>query len=259
MDHINVLLHFISFVSGISFIALSYVFYAKSKSQLLKSLITVDMLYTILLVIDSLDIYIRKNSVEHYEILHTIVTGGQFFIGFIFLYYLIRLIYMITTLVHPISKVNDHTKTVIVTCLGTAFLILPLWFITTIFDFLPLFMYKIPYTPLLYFTLNMIGLLSLKKHLLAQETAKEINKEGTLFSEKDEAAAIFTTLQTTYHITERENEIINSIIQGNSNQTISTQLFISLNTVKNHIYHIYQKMGIKNRYELIHLITKLKK
>jgi two-component system response regulator DegU len=41
-----------------------------------------------------------------------------------------------------------------------------------------------------------------------------------------------------------------------SNREIEKELFISLSTVKNHVYNIFQKLGVKNRYELIVLFRK---
>jgi DNA-binding CsgD family transcriptional regulator len=54
-----------------------------------------------------------------------------------------------------------------------------------------------------------------------------------------------------YGISKREQEIIRLILRGKSNREIEKELFISLSTVKNHIYNIYQKTGVKNRYGLI--------
>jgi DNA-binding CsgD family transcriptional regulator len=62
---------------------------------------------------------------------------------------------------------------------------------------------------------------------------------------------------TCYELTDREQEIIRLIIDGLGNREIKDKLFISSNTVKNHLYNIYQKMGVKNRYELIHVFTKI--
>ena len=36
---------------------------------------------------------------------------------------------------------------------------------------------------------------------------------------------------------------------------IGEKLFISTTTVKNHIYHIYQKTGVTNKIQLINLIN----
>lgn len=52
-------------------------------------------------------------------------------------------------------------------------------------------------------------------------------------------------------ITEREYELIKLVISGNSNKAISGQLDISLRTVETHITNIYNKLGLKNRSELI--------
>jgi DNA-binding NarL/FixJ family response regulator len=59
-----------------------------------------------------------------------------------------------------------------------------------------------------------------------------------------------------YNISQREQEIIRLILKGKTNKDIENKLFISLKTVKSHIYNIYQKLGVKNRLELIHLIQK---
>lgn len=57
-----------------------------------------------------------------------------------------------------------------------------------------------------------------------------------------------------YKITEREKEIIILIANGYSNGDIGERLDISLGTVKNHVYNIFQKTDVKNRLELINLI-----
>ncbi len=56
-------------------------------------------------------------------------------------------------------------------------------------------------------------------------------------------------------ISEKEFEIISLILKGYSNQEIADHLFIATQTVKNHIYNIYQKMKIKSRTELINSIA----
>ncbi|MBU8891193.1 MAG: helix-turn-helix transcriptional regulator [Bacteroidales bacterium] len=57
-----------------------------------------------------------------------------------------------------------------------------------------------------------------------------------------------------FSISKRETEIVNEIILGRSNKEISDRLFISLQTVKDHIHNIYLKTGIKNRVQLTNLI-----
>ena len=58
-----------------------------------------------------------------------------------------------------------------------------------------------------------------------------------------------------YGISPREREIITMLVQGYSNSVIGEKLFISSITVKNHIYHIYQKTGVTNKIQLMNLIN----
>ena len=57
-----------------------------------------------------------------------------------------------------------------------------------------------------------------------------------------------------YNITEREKEICNCIINGCSNKEICDKLFISLTTVKKHIYNLFLKTDAKNRIDLINIL-----
>lgn len=61
-----------------------------------------------------------------------------------------------------------------------------------------------------------------------------------------------------YNISPRECEIISMMVQGYSNRMIAEKLFISAMTVKNHVYHIYQKTSAGNKVRLINLINSLK-
>lgn len=58
-----------------------------------------------------------------------------------------------------------------------------------------------------------------------------------------------------HKITDRELEIIELIIQGKTNKEIEETLFISVGTVKNHIYNIFKKLDIKNRTQLSSLLS----
>ena len=58
-----------------------------------------------------------------------------------------------------------------------------------------------------------------------------------------------------FAISKREREIIQQVMIGKSNKQIEDILFISHNTVKNHIYNVYQKVNVNSRMELIHLIN----
>ena len=57
-----------------------------------------------------------------------------------------------------------------------------------------------------------------------------------------------------FDLTKREQVILALILQGKSNKEIETELFISNKTVKNHIYKLYQKLGVKSRLELANAV-----
>ena len=50
-------------------------------------------------------------------------------------------------------------------------------------------------------------------------------------------------------LTRREKEILIAIAAGATNSEIAAEYFISLNTVKSHIFNIYRKIEVKNRLE----------
>jgi DNA-binding CsgD family transcriptional regulator len=56
-------------------------------------------------------------------------------------------------------------------------------------------------------------------------------------------------------ITPREKEIIHELLTGSTVSAIATKLFISGHTAKTHVKNIYQKLEVKNRVELMNLIT----
>ncbi len=59
-------------------------------------------------------------------------------------------------------------------------------------------------------------------------------------------------------ISKREEEIFHLLIRGKSNNEIEAELFISMHTVKSHIYTIYRKLGIKGRLQLMHMVREIK-
>jgi DNA-binding CsgD family transcriptional regulator len=59
-----------------------------------------------------------------------------------------------------------------------------------------------------------------------------------------------------HKISKREREIMALILEGKSNKEIEGQLHISFNTVKNHIYNLYQKLGVNSRSQMMHFVMK---
>ena len=54
-----------------------------------------------------------------------------------------------------------------------------------------------------------------------------------------------------FNLTERELDVLALVVKGSSNQEISTQLNISMATVKFHLTNIFSKLGAKNRVEAV--------
>lgn len=58
-------------------------------------------------------------------------------------------------------------------------------------------------------------------------------------------------------LTPREYEILGLLMQGNGNAEIARTLGVSINTVKNHLYSIYRKLGVTSRGQAFVAATQL--
>ncbi|MFN8256403.1 MAG: helix-turn-helix transcriptional regulator [Bacteroidales bacterium] len=61
-------------------------------------------------------------------------------------------------------------------------------------------------------------------------------------------------MRTSFNITDREANVVQSIIAGKTNHEIAHELKISERTVKSHITHIFNKLNIDNRIQLMMLL-----
>jgi DNA-binding NarL/FixJ family response regulator len=52
-------------------------------------------------------------------------------------------------------------------------------------------------------------------------------------------------------LSQREQQIVNMVMEGLRNHEIAEKLHLSAHTVKNHLFRVYEKLGISNRTELI--------
>ena len=76
--------------------------------------------------------------------------------------------------------------------------------------------------------------------------------------EVDELTSRLDMTAQEYKLTHREREIIELVYKGLSNNDISTELYISLNTVKSHMRNIFEKTGVNTRMELTYVINSQK-
>jgi DNA-binding CsgD family transcriptional regulator len=80
---------------------------------------------------------------------------------------------------------------------------------------------------------------------------KNLNPSAVLQEDFESRLQAFAT---SYEISPREQEVIRLICKGMTNQDISNELYISLQTVKDHVHRIFLKTGVKNRVQLTNLI-----
>jgi len=94
-----------------------------------------------------------------------------------------------------------------------------------------------------------------KEHLI--ESINDVIGGGSFLSPSVAAKAI-KYLQKNYTgnretpgnpLSKRELEILEQISEGNTYQDIARKLFISMATVKTHVYHIYEKLQVSNKIE----------
>jgi len=57
-------------------------------------------------------------------------------------------------------------------------------------------------------------------------------------------------------LSKREKEVLHLITRGHKNKDIAQALYISEKTVKTHIHHVFEKLGVKDRLNATLLVTK---
>lgn len=89
-----------------------------------------------------------------------------------------------------------------------------------------------------------------------------LGKESAGFGEPDAAdegegpqESAVETLAARFGLTEREREILGQVAAGHSSSYVARVLFISESTVRGHVHHLYQKLGVSSREELIALVA----
>lgn len=68
------------------------------------------------------------------------------------------------------------------------------------------------------------------------------------FQNKPVTTSVSTSLDV---LSKRENEILEMLSTGLLYKEISDRLFISSETVRKHVYHIYEKLHVSNRIEAV--------
>ncbi len=98
----------------------------------------------------------------------------------------------------------------------------------------------------------------LKMHIPEKllDSVKEVNAGGAPMSPGIARMVIHKLQQLPekvkdYQLTPREKEILQSLSQGNSYKLIASQYTISIDTVRTHIKHIYEKLQVRSQTEAV--------
>jgi DNA-binding CsgD family transcriptional regulator len=67
---------------------------------------------------------------------------------------------------------------------------------------------------------------------------------------------IETEIREKFHLTDREKEILMLLLKGKHNKEIADFMYVSPETIKTHLQHIYRKLGVKSRMEAALLFLK---
>ncbi len=110
---------------------------------------------------------------------------------------------------------------------------------------------KITFSPLFYMVISLTTLIFGIRIL--KTTGKSGNSSVQELNQQTLESKIHE-LSESAGLSEREITIIPLISEGLGNKQIALELHISTKTVGNHIYHIYKKLNISSRYELLALL-----
>ncbi len=104
------------------------------------------------------------------------------------------------------------------------------------------------FTPFMYLLINLPPLIYLKEYL-----SKHFRLSVFGHSENLNFKHIFDE----HGLTNREQEISALMLEGRGNKEIADRLYISIKTVRNHIYNIFQKFKVNNRTKFFIMIRNL--
>ena len=86
---------------------------------------------------------------------------------------------------------------------------------------------------------------------------------GAMIERLSSLARLFSTTENVIsdgvRLTQREQQVLQYIEQGCTNQEIAAQLLVELGTVKNHVHNILEKLNVRNRDEAASYLAFIKK
>ena len=79
-------------------------------------------------------------------------------------------------------------------------------------------------------------------------------EDGPAVGLADTIAERCIAISEAYHLTPRESEVFCLLAQGRTRAFIQEELVLSVSTVKTHVSHIYTKLEIRDRQEMMDLV-----
>jgi two-component system, NarL family, response regulator LiaR len=98
------------------------------------------------------------------------------------------------------------------------------------------------------------GYLHKDTQALEMRNAIKVVARGEVYLSPQASASLMEevrTLSTTELLTAREMDVLHSLAQGHSNRKIAAILYVSEDTVKTHVRHILEKLGVQGRTQAI--------
>ena len=163
------------------------------------------------------------------------------FSGYLLVIYLSSYLYILSST----RKEADQSPGTYLRNFGAWYLAYVILTVTTLIlsDYFPFFL-QIFF--LIFLSWHLIPILFMNIYL-----SKSQNRESEL---PDDFESRLQAFVEEHDISKRECEVVREICRGLSNQEISETLFISVQTVKDHIHRIFVKTGVKNRVQLTNMI-----
>ncbi len=158
-----------------------------------------------------------------------------------YLVWTLAVVYCVILLLHERKNIEEKSvRTACTTLISISFAMLPIVILAMLFSYFRSI--SIPIICLAYTIADLVFLFTALSH----------QEKNVPVQEKSEVS--FESVSATYHITEREFEVIKLIKRGLTNKEIASELCISVNTVNNHIANIFSKTDVRSRIDLLNLL-----
>jgi len=195
--------------------------------------ITIAVCYGAVISINT--IFIDKFN-NHMMQIHTGFTIASLIIAF-------GIIYSVILVTLKKSNIDKAAKPILNMLFAVVIIILPAALIFNFMEFSNPSNVPIAFSPLVYLLINTA---------IVYNSVIYLSKKKLSSAEKEYPS--FDGLAAKYNITDREYEIMILVTEGATNQVIGDKLYISPNTVRNHVSNIYKKLMLSNRFELINFM-----